>query len=70
MRMRERTREQDYECASIVAALAEVALGRPWVAFEQVIAEAYGVLPADVRARLAAYDIEDAGDGIRRLTAN
>ena len=62
MRMRGTTREQDYECASIVAALAEVALGRPWGAFEQVIAEAYGVLPADVRVRLAAYDIEDAGD--------
>jgi hypothetical protein len=60
MRMRGANREQDYDCASIVAALAEVALGRPWVAFDQLIAEAYAVLPADVRARLVAYDVEAA----------
>jgi len=60
MRMRGTTREQDYGCASIVAALAEVALGKPWVAFDQLIAEACAVLPADVRARLGTYDIEEA----------
>ena len=69
MPMRGTTPEQHYECASIVAALAEVALGKPWVAFDQLMAEAYAVLPADVRVRLVAYDIEDAarkrlrGDG-------
>ena len=69
MPMRGTSPEQDYECASIVAALAEVALGKPWVAFDQLMAEAYAVLPADVRVQLVAYDIEDAarkrlrGDG-------
>jgi hypothetical protein len=67
--MRGTTPEQGYECASIVAALAEVALGKPWAAFDQLMAEAFAVLPADVRGRLVAYDIEDAarktlrGDG-------
>ncbi len=65
MRMRGATREQDYDCARIVAALAEVALGKPWVAFDQLIAEAYAVLPADVQVRLVAYDVE--GAATRRL---
>ena len=43
MPMRGTTPEQDYECASIVAALAEVALGKPWVAFDELMAEAYAV---------------------------
>jgi hypothetical protein len=60
MRMRGATRERECDCASIIAALAEVALGKPWVAFDQVIAEACAVLPADVRVRLLAYDIEGA----------
>jgi hypothetical protein len=67
--MRGTTPEQDYECASIVAALAEVALGKPWAALDQLMAEAFAVLPADIRVRLMAYEFEDAarkrlrGDG-------
>ncbi len=66
MRMREAIREWDRDCASIVAALAEVALGKPWAAFDQLIAEAHAVLPTDVQVGLMAYDIEAAATERRR----
>ena len=60
MRMLGVTGDQDLDCASIVAALAEVAVGKPWVAFDRLLVDAYALLPADVRARLVAYDLRSA----------
>ena len=58
MRRSAETLEQQSDCAGIIGALAEVALGKPLAAFDQLIAEAYEILPADVWGRLAAYDVE------------
>jgi hypothetical protein len=56
MRMRGVSPEPAGEYAGIVAALAEIALSRPWRAFDQLMAEVYATLPVDVRARLSAPD--------------
>ena len=56
--MRAKARDHDCSFADLFAALAEVALGKPWAAFDRVLTDAHENLPPDVRARLAAYDIE------------
>ena len=59
MRRSAETLEEQCDCAGIIGALAEVALGKPLAAFDQLIAEAYEVLPPDLWRRLATYDLEE-----------
>ena len=62
MRTRTRTPDQDGASADIIRAVAEVSLGRPRIALDQLIREVYAVLPPELSVRLASCKIEDAGE--------
>jgi hypothetical protein len=55
MRLRAKTEPDDRSWGGIYAAVADVALGKPWAAFDRVVADAHALLPPDVRACLATH---------------
>jgi hypothetical protein len=55
MRLRAKTEPDDRSWAGIYAAVADVAIGKPWAAFDRVVADAHALLPPDVRASLVTH---------------
>jgi hypothetical protein len=55
MRLRAETEPDDRGWGGIYAAVADVALGKPWAAFDRVVADAHALLPPDVRACIVTH---------------
>jgi hypothetical protein len=55
--VRVKAHTEDGDWSGIYAAVAEVAMGKPWAEFDRVVAHAHALMPPDVRAGLIAHGI-------------